>query len=62
MVEITILEGRNHIVKNIFKELGYNVDKLSRIEYGFLRLDGLQSGEYRELTIKEVKKFYGQKK
>lgn len=62
MVEITILEGRNHIVKNIFKELGYNVDKLSRIEYGFLKLDSLQSGEYRELNIKEVKKFYGQKK
>lgn len=58
LVEITIIEGRNHIVKNIFKELGYLVDKLSRIEYAFLTLDKLKSGEYRELTIKEVKKLY----
>ena len=58
LVEITIVEGRNHIVKKIFQELGYLVDKLSRIEYAFLNLDGLKSGEYRELTIKEVKKLY----
>jgi len=58
IVEITITEGRNHIVKNIFKNLGYLVDKLSRVEYAFLNLDGLRSGEYRTLTIKEVKKLY----
>ena len=58
LVEITIIEGRNHIVKNIFKELGYLVDKLSRVEYAFLNLDGLKSGEYRPLSIKEVKKLY----
>jgi|SRR5574344_61121 23S rRNA pseudouridine2605 synthase len=58
MVEIKIIEGRNHIVKNIFKELGYTVIKLSRISYGFLSLEGLQSGEYRKLTQKEVNKFY----
>lgn len=58
IAEITITEGRNHIVKRVFKELGYMVDKLSRIEYGFLRLDNLKSGEYRNLTIKEVKRLY----
>lgn len=61
IVEITIVEGRNHIVKNVFKELGYLVDKLSRIEYDFLTIDGLKSGEYRPLTIKEVKKLYEKK-
>ena len=61
LVEIKIIEGRNHIVKKIFKELGYNVSKLTRSGYGFLSLDGLQSGEYRSLTIKEVKKFYANK-
>ena len=57
-VELTIIEGRNHIVKNIFKELGYCVIKLSRIGYDFLTLDNLKSGEYRMLSIKEVKKLY----
>lgn len=57
-ISITIIEGRNHIVKNLFHELGYEVIKLTRTNYGFLDLGTLQSGEYRELTIKEVKKLY----
>lgn len=62
IVEVTILEGRNHIIKKLFMELGYLVDKLSRIEYSFLNLDGLKSGEYRMLSIKEVRKLYEYKK
>ena len=58
LVEISIVEGRNHIIKNVFMKMGYLVDKLTRVEYGFLKLDNLKSGEYRELSIKEVKKLY----
>lgn len=58
IVEITIIEGRNHIIKKLFKELGINVTKLSRIGYGFLDIKDLKSGEYRMLTIKEIKKLY----
>ena len=58
IVEISIIEGRNHIIKKLFLELGYLVDKLSRIQYGFLDLGTLKSGEYRLLNIKEVKKLY----
>ena len=57
-ISITIIEGRNHIVKNLFKELGYLVEKLSRTNYAFLDIKDLKSGEYRFLTIKEVKKLY----
>lgn len=57
-VEITIVEGRNHIVKKLFEELHVDVLKLSRIGYGFLNVDDLKSGEYRQLTIKEIKKLY----
>lgn len=62
IVEVIIVEGRNHIIKRLFMELGYLVDKLSRIEYSFLNLDGLKSGEYRMLSIKEVRKLYEYKK
>lgn len=55
---LTIIEGRNHIVKKLFKSLGYEVDKLTRVSYDFLTLDNLKSGEYRPLTIKEVKRLY----
>lgn len=61
IVEITITEGRNHIVKRVFKELDYLVDKLSRVTYGFLDISKMKSGDYRELSIKEVKKLYDYK-
>lgn len=62
IVEMTIVEGRNHIVKKVFEHMGYLVDKLTRTEYAFLKIDNLKSGEYRELSIKEVKKLYEYKK
>lgn len=58
IVEITIVEGRNHIIKNVFMKLGYLVDKLTRTRYADLTLDNLKSGEYRTLTVKEVKRLY----
>ncbi len=61
LVEITIVEGRNHIVKKIFESLKHPVIRLSRIKIAFLELGNLKSGQYRELTIKEVKKLYSLK-
>jgi 23S rRNA pseudouridine2605 synthase len=58
IVELTIHEGKNHIVKNMFAALGYDVKKLKRERIAFLDLKGLKSGEYRKLTIKEVKELY----
>lgn len=58
ILELTIIEGRNHIVKKIFNELNIEVLKLSRIGYGFLDIKDLKSSEYRTLTIKEIKKLY----
>lgn len=58
IIEIGIVEGRNHIVKKIFEELKHPVSKLKRESYAFLSLGNLKSGEYRELSLKEVKKLY----
>lgn len=57
-VEITITEGRNHIIKRLFESLGYDVVKLTRTHYGFLDLGTLLSGEYRTLTKKEIAELY----
>lgn len=62
MVEIGIVEGKNHIVKKIFKSVGHEVIKLKREKYGFLDISLLNSGEYRELTKEEVKELYALKK
>lgn len=61
IVEISIIEGRNHIVKKIFEQLKKPVNKLKRESYAFLTLGNLKSGEYRELSLKEVKKLYSLK-
>ncbi len=61
IVEISIVEGRNHIVKKIFEAMHHDVIKLKRESYAFLTLGSLKSGEYRELSVKEVKKLYNLK-
>ncbi len=60
IVELTIHEGKNHQVKKMFKAIGYDVLKLKREKISFLDVKGLKSGEYRMLSIKEVKKLYGE--
>lgn len=61
IIEISIIEGRNHIVKKIFESLHHPVSKLKREGYAFLSLGNLKSGEYRELSLKEVKRLYSLK-
>lgn len=61
ILEITIVEGRNHIVKRMLASLKHPVIRLSRIKIAFLEIGTLKSGQYRELTIKEVKKLYSLK-
>ena len=60
-VDITITEGRNHQVKNMFLSVNHKVLKLKRITYAFLDLSNLKKGEYRPLSIKEVKQLYSLK-
>ena len=61
LIEITIHEGKNHQVKKMFEAVNHKVVKLKREQLGFFTLDNLKSGEYRRLTIKEIKKVYALK-
>jgi 23S rRNA pseudouridine2605 synthase len=54
VVGLTIHEGQNHQVKNMFAAVGLPVQKLSRVQYGPLNLDGVSTGQYRRLSKKEV--------
>ena len=58
LIELTIYEGRNHQVKKMFEAIGYKVSKLKREKFAGFTLEGLKSGEYRHLNIKEVKTLY----
>ena len=61
IIELIITEGRNHQVKKMFETIGFDVLKLKRESIAFLTLDGIKSGEYRKLSLKEIKKLYGEK-
>ncbi|OMP65893.1 pseudouridine synthase [Domibacillus epiphyticus] len=55
LIEITIHEGRNRQVRRMFEAIGHPVQKLRRDRFAHLTLQGLNAGEYRELTAHEVK-------
>lgn len=62
IVSLTIHEGRNHQVKNMFQAIGLPVQKLKREKYGELTLAGLRPGEFRQLSRKEITSLLQQSK
>lgn len=58
VVELTIHEGRNRIVRRLFDELGHPVIDLVRTNIGPVALDRLKSGQLREVTNKELGSLY----
>jgi 23S rRNA pseudouridine2605 synthase len=53
-VELVLHEGRKHQVKRMLEAVGHPVRRLHRSVYAGLTLDGLEAGEWRELTAREV--------
>ena len=53
-VEITVVEGRKHQVRNMFDAVGHRVQRLRRIRYGGVELGTLRPGALRPLTPREV--------
>src|SRR5262249_37939662 len=54
LVEIVLHEGRNHIVRRMFDQLGHPVTRLVRTAVGPVKLGDLRSGRWRHLTRGEV--------
>ncbi|MBR9691332.1 rRNA pseudouridine synthase [Candidatus Woesearchaeota archaeon] len=58
IVEITVHEGRNKIVKRIFKAVNIRVLSLKRIRIGYLKLGNLKPGEYKFLKKEDIDKIF----
>jgi pseudouridine synthase len=54
LVEITLHEGRKHIVRRMLAEVGHPVSRLVRTTIGPVKLGDLRPGTTRELTIREI--------
>ena len=52
--QVTLTQGKNRQIREMFNAIGHPVLKLRRIRIGFLTDQGLALGQYRSLTYKEV--------
>jgi 23S rRNA pseudouridine2605 synthase len=55
-IELTVVEGRNRLIKRMCQAVGHPVSKLNRVEFAGLRLAGLKPGESRPLTPEELER------
>jgi 23S rRNA pseudouridine2605 synthase len=58
ILDVTLEEGRNRIVRRWCEALGLRVDRLARLSYGPVRLGDLPPGRYRPLTPREESALY----
>ena len=58
MVEITLHEGRKHIVRRMLAEVGHPVSRLLRTTVGPIKLGSLRPGATRDLTTREIGELY----
>src|SRR5699024_7848325 len=56
ILEIKLQEGENRLMNRMMERISLHVDKLKREKFSFITLKGLQPGQYRHMTVDEVKK------
>ncbi|HEY3933623.1 MAG TPA: pseudouridine synthase [Gemmatimonadales bacterium] len=58
ILEVTLEEGRNRIVRRWVEAMGAKVERLARLSYGPVRLGDLAPGQWRPLTPAEERGIY----
>ena len=58
MVEVSLHEGRKHVVRRMLAEVGHPVSRLVRTSVGPVALGNLQPGKHRRLSQQEVGALY----
>jgi 23S rRNA pseudouridine2605 synthase len=58
IIDVTLAEGRNRIVRKWCEAMGLKVERLARLSYGPVRLGDLPAGRYRPLTPGEETAIY----
>lgn len=55
VLEIHLLEGRNREIRRMLEALGFEVERLVRVQIGNIKLGDLKPGRWRTLTETEIK-------
>jgi 23S rRNA pseudouridine2605 synthase len=58
ILDVTLAEGRKHVVRRWAEALGLKVERLARLSYGPVRLGDLPVGKWRPLTPAEERAVY----
>lgn len=58
ILDVTLTEGRNRVVRRWVEEMGGEVVRLARVEYGPVKLGDLAPGEWRPLSPVEERGIY----
>jgi len=58
LVEVTLHEGRKHVVRRMLAATGHPVTRLVRTDVGPIRLGTLKPGTSRALTTREIGELY----
>lgn len=58
VLEVVIREGRNRQIRKMCAAVGLEVARLKRVAIGGVKLGGLRSGMYRDLSDLELRKLY----
>ncbi len=53
-LEVTVVEGRTHLVRRMCEAVGHRVDKLARVRLGPVALGTLPPGAWRDVTPREL--------
>ncbi|RJX22906.1 MAG: rRNA pseudouridine synthase [Desulforudis sp.] len=59
LVEMTIFEGKNRLIRRMWEAVGHPVIRLKRTRFANLTLRGLRPGAHRELTSAELAQLRG---
>ena len=57
-LKIVISEGRNRQIRRMIEKIGLDTLKLQRVAIGALSIGPLKRGQYRELSLKDIKKIF----
>lgn len=60
--EVTLFQGRNRQIRRMFDHIGHSVMRLRRTAIGPVKLEKLQPGQSRKLTVAEIKQLKGEEK
>ena len=53
-LQVTVVEGRTHLVRRMCEAVGHRVDKLARVRFGPVALGTLPPGAWRDVTPREL--------